>query len=153
MPSLRWCLERAPRRLLLAIARARGITGLWEVSKSELVDELERRLVDSVAIDELMTSLSSAEQAVLQDLMLADGRMPMHAVTRQYGEIRAFRPWREDEPGRPWDNPASPRRTPELPRARLHRCRAQGPGHSCRNQSPPSQTGGAIHSPRFRPSR
>jgi hypothetical protein len=97
-----------PRRFLLAILRARGLPVPWEAPKAALIDALVEALAEPAAVQLLLTGLSPSEQKVLQDLLLADGPLPRRHLTRQYGTLPPYRPWRSEAPARPWEAPVSP---------------------------------------------
>jgi hypothetical protein len=108
MATLHQHLEATPRRMLLAIARARNLPVPWDAPKAELVTTLAGALLDPAQLSQLIPSLSGAEQAVLDDLVTAGGRLPRHFVVRRHGDLRPYRPWRSDAPRRPWEDPISP---------------------------------------------
>ncbi len=108
MANLRQHLSATPRRLLLAIGRARHIRLPWEAPKTTLVEILAQALVDSTQLQPLLLTLSQAEQAVLEELLLTKGRLHRRHLTRRHGDLRPYRPWQVDAPRRPWANPISP---------------------------------------------
>ena len=92
MATLYQHLGTMPRRTLLAIARARGLPVPWDAPKAELVTTLAVALLDVAGLSQAIASLSGAEQAVLDDLVMAGGRLPRHFVVRRHGELPSYRP-------------------------------------------------------------
>jgi hypothetical protein len=108
MATLYQHLSATPRRMLLAIARARDIRFPWEAPRSALVELLAAALADAGALDRVLQALPAAERSVLEDLLAAGGRMPRRHLAGRYGEVRPYRPWQPGAPRRPWEAPISP---------------------------------------------
>lgn len=108
MTDLRELLNNSTRRFLLAIGRACGLPLSWGAPKTTLVDELAEALLDDQRLTRLWSEISDTELAILRILQSAGGRLPSRYLTRRFGELRPYRPWRSSEPSRPWQNPASP---------------------------------------------
>jgi hypothetical protein len=108
MATLRQYLAATPRRMLLAIAQARGVRIPWEAPKTALVTVLADKLLDSAQLGQVLESFSEAEHRVLNDLVAVGGRIPRRYLAYRYGDVRPYRPWQPDAPCRPWENPVSP---------------------------------------------
>lgn len=108
MPSLRQLLESTPYPLLCVIARQRDLTVPHNCPKADLVDTLDDALAIPERLQVTLEKLSPAELSVLEDLRLAGGRLPRYHLARRHGDLRRYRPWQEDAPPRPWENPQSP---------------------------------------------
>lgn len=101
MATLYQHLAATPRRMLLAIARARSLRIPWEAPKATLVELLADALADADALGHVVQALPEAERAALEDLLAMGGRMPRRHLVHRYGELRPYRPWRPDAPRRP----------------------------------------------------
>lgn len=108
MTTLRQHLAATPRHFLLAIGRARRLRLPWAAPKASLVERLAQILADPAHLAPLLAMLSETEQTVLDDLLLAGGRLPRRHLVRRHGDLRPYRPWRKDSPRRPWEQPLSP---------------------------------------------
>ncbi len=108
MPTLRQLLEVTPYPLLCVIARQRGLKVPRNCPKAELVALTHAELADPERLQATLSTLSPAERAVLHDLHVAGGHLPRYHVARRHGDLRRYRPWRDDAPSRPWENPPSP---------------------------------------------
>lgn len=108
MTTLRQLLEDTAYPLLCVIARQRALTVPHNCSKAALIELAHDTLSEPESLQDALLALSPAEWAVLEDLRLADGRLPRYHVARRHGDFRRYRPWRDDAPLRPWENPRSP---------------------------------------------
>jgi hypothetical protein len=108
MTTLDDLVAATPRRLLVVIARRRGVRFPRDAPKATLVTRLADALADPARLRATLDDLSDAERSVLDDLVIAGGRLPRYHVARRHGDVRAYRPWRPDAPSRPWQNPISP---------------------------------------------
>jgi hypothetical protein len=108
MTTVAHSLAATPRRFLLAIGRARGLSLPWAAPKARLVEILAEQLSNPAGLDRLLPGLSRPERTVLNDILLAGGRVARRYLVEQYGDLRPYRPWRSDEPNRPWEAAISP---------------------------------------------
>ena len=108
MSTLDELLDATPRRLLAVIARQRDVPFPRDAPKATLVDLLGDALADPANLRAALDCLSAAERAVLDDLVIAGGRLPRYHVARRHGDLHPYRPWQPDAPSSPWDDPSSP---------------------------------------------
>jgi hypothetical protein len=108
MPTLREILDDTSYPLLTVIARQRGLTVPHNCSKSDLVALVHEALSDPERLQATLATLSQAERAVLEDLRVAGGHLPRYHLARRHGDLRRHRPWQDDAPARPWEDPQSP---------------------------------------------
>lgn len=102
------CLAKLPFRHLLIIARQHQIYRGQNPSKAELVDRLTVALLRPDVINRALQRLSHAQREALDAVVAAGGELPWRDFRQRFGDIRPYRPWREEAPERPWEAPISP---------------------------------------------
>lgn len=108
MPTLHEILKDTPYPLLTVIARQRGLTVPHNCPKDNLIALVHQALSDPERLRATLATLSESERSVLEDLCIAGGHLPRYHVTRRHGGLRRYRPWQDDAPSQPWENPQSP---------------------------------------------
>ncbi|MFQ5859689.1 MAG: hypothetical protein ACE5LU_29185, partial [Anaerolineae bacterium] len=106
--KLRDCLANVPYRGLLIIARVHNVYRGQNPPKAELVERLTLALQRPEGLTRALEQLTPDERQALDALITAGGRMPWPAFRERFGDIRPYRPWQEDAPRRPWEDPVSP---------------------------------------------
>jgi hypothetical protein len=101
-------LDHTSYPLLYVIAQQQELRIRRNAPKAELIAALTTAFSDLTALRARFDSLTSAERAVLDDLVRAGGRLPRYHVARRHGDFRDYRPWQPDAPARPWEAPISP---------------------------------------------
>jgi hypothetical protein len=89
--KLKSCLTALPFRNLRVIARLLDVKRGQNTPKTVLVERLTTALLDTA-----------------DALVAAGGEMPWRVFRERFGDIRPYRPWRDDAPDRPWETPISP---------------------------------------------
>lgn len=69
--------------------------------------QAQAALATVVDVGRAYRSLSKADLEALKALQAAGGMLPLHVFTAKYGEIRPYKPWRDDSPSQPWKRPIS----------------------------------------------
>jgi hypothetical protein len=108
MTTLRQLLADTSRQLLVVIARQRRVPFPRDAPKGALVDLLAHALADPAQLYAALDGLSDAERAVLDDLLVAGGRLPRSHLARRHGDFHPYRPWQPEAPSQPWESPTSP---------------------------------------------
>lgn len=108
MSTLHELLAQTSYPLLCVIGRQRGLRVPHNIAKADLVAYLALALADPDALQAACAALPSAAKAVLEELILADGRLPRYHIARRHGDLRPYRPWQPDAPARPWEHPQTP---------------------------------------------
>jgi len=106
--KLQSCLAQLPFRNLRVIAQLLDVRRGQNTPKAALVERLTTALLDTRVLERALEQLSADERAVLDALVAAGGQMPGRVFRERFGDIRPYRPWREDAPDRPWETPISP---------------------------------------------
>jgi hypothetical protein len=106
--KLRGCLLQQTWRTLRAIARVRKLPFDDHLPKQDSASRLAQHLVEPDSLLQVLSGLSLEAQAALRALIEADGQMRREVFTARFGSIRPYKPWRDDAPPAPWENPASP---------------------------------------------
>lgn len=106
--DLQSCVARQSRRVLQALASARGWTLDTSRPKGDLVNSIWQRLADTTPFPSLLAALSPEAHATLRALLAAGGQLPQPDFIYRFGVLRPYRPWRKEEPPAPWEHPASP---------------------------------------------
>ncbi|MBZ0274806.1 MAG: WYL domain-containing protein [Anaerolineae bacterium] len=68
---------------------------------------LRHFLLGQNQMQKVIRQLADEEQAALMALKAHDGRMAHGTFTQAFGQIRRYRPWRDDAPPHPWRRPIS----------------------------------------------
>lgn len=100
------CLQRTPRRTLLAISRANSFACASRATKAELEAVLAQQLARryrSASAAQLPAHLMEALHALARHR----GQMPLVQFEQRFGPIRPYRPWRSGEVRNPWHAPLS----------------------------------------------
>lgn len=105
--SLDTMLERRSWRELRATAHAHGLRFNTNLDKETAHERLHRELVDG-QLRRSFRALTLHDRAALSALQAAEGTLYLHEFVGAFGEIRAYKPWREDAPIHPWRRPVSP---------------------------------------------
>ncbi len=94
---------------LRSTAHAHGLTFHTKQSKTQVYERLYSNLVDEGVLRKRFRQLSEDERGALRALQATEnGRLPLHLFQKAYGNIRIYRPWREDgTPKQPWKKPQS----------------------------------------------
>jgi len=108
MMTLEECLQQLPWRTIAAIAQAQALAYTHRHDKPTLCARLAAAIVDPERWQATWHALSPEAQAALRALSEADGLMRQEVFTARFGPIRPYKPWRDDAPAAPWENPASP---------------------------------------------
>jgi hypothetical protein len=106
--KLKSCLTALPFRNLRVIARLLDVKRGQNTPKTVLVERLTTALLDTAVLERALQQLAPDERAVLDALVAAGGEMPWRVFRERFGDIRPYRPWRDDAPDRPWETPISP---------------------------------------------
>ena len=105
MATLQSVLENRTWRGLMVTAKAHQMPFHTQQNKQEakayLGEQLPTRLQGAVK------KLSSAQKEGLMSLKAHQGAMPLYRFQAHFGEIRPYRPWRDDAPAHPWRHPIS----------------------------------------------
>lgn len=107
LDSLHNALEQRSWRELRAIAQAHGLRFNTNLDKRSAHERLHRELVDKGQLRRSFRALTLEDRAALIALQAAGGTLVLHEFVAVFGEIRAYRPWREDAPVHPWRRPVS----------------------------------------------
>lgn len=94
-------------RGLRGTCMAHGLRFNTNFTRQEGAEHLKKALLDSGRLKRALYSLPAAERAPLVALQAAGGVLPLHRFVRRFGEIRPYRPWRDDSPRYPWKRPVS----------------------------------------------
>lgn len=109
LPSLQNCLETSTWRRLLGIMDSHGLPCSTRWRKGELIQSLHPHLSDPAVLRQVVLSLGDPARRALSALLRASGQLPASSFTATFGDVRPYRPWREDSPNpEPWQNPSSP---------------------------------------------
>lgn len=100
------CLHHTPVRTLLALCQANGFACPAPVPKAELAAWLHGRLASRCRAPYL-AQLSHDQLAILHALAQQPAPWPLPQFEVRFGQIRRYRPWRQDEPRYPWRAPVS----------------------------------------------
>lgn len=106
--TLEECLQQLPWRTIAAIAQALALPYTHRHGKSTLCARLAAAIMEPERWQATWRALSPEARAALRALSEADGLMCQEAFTARFGSIRPYKPWRDDAPVAPWENPASP---------------------------------------------
>lgn len=91
---------------LRSTAHAHGLPFHTKHTKAQVYDRLYHHLVDEGRLKRRFKQLSDEERAALAVLQAGGGSLRLHHFQKSYGEIRVYRPWREDgTPKQPWKSP------------------------------------------------
>ena len=102
------CLQQHPWRTLKAIFRAYDLPFTPLPDKSTVCARLAAAILEPERLQATWRALSPEAQAALRALSEADGQMRREVFISRFGSIRPYKPWRDDAPVAPWQNPASP---------------------------------------------
>lgn len=91
---------------LRATAKAHWLHFNTNHSRAEATERLATQL-DQRQLKRVLRQLLPAEKSALQSLHACGGMMPLHQFVALYGEIRPYKPWREDHHKFPWKRPIS----------------------------------------------
>jgi len=105
--TLEECLRQLPWRTIAATAQAQALPYTHRHDKSTLCTRLAAAILEPERWQATWRALSPEAQAALRALAEADGLMRQEVFAR-FGSIRPYKPWRDDAPAAPWENPASP---------------------------------------------
>lgn len=100
------CLHRTPVRTLLALCQANGFTCPSRAPKAELAAWLHVRLA-SRCRPAYLAQLPQDQATLLQALAQLPAPVPWAQFEARFGQIRDYRPWRQDAPRHPWRAPVS----------------------------------------------
>lgn len=108
--SLANALQSASWHQLFAIARAHGLRVSNRWAKDDLVATLHTHLGHPNTFPAIITLLPPSVHDALRTLVHAQGRLPLIAFTRQFGQFHPYRPWRKEakQSPKPWEKPTSP---------------------------------------------
>lgn len=108
--SLATALQTASWHHLFALARAHGLRVSNRWAKDDLVATLHTHLTHPNTFPPILTRLPPSVHDALRTLVRAQGRLPLTAFTRQFGQIHPYRPWRKDARStpKPWEQPVTP---------------------------------------------
>jgi hypothetical protein len=102
------CLEQHPWRTLKAIFRAYELPFTPSPDKPTVCARLAAAIMEPERLQATWRALSPEAQAALRALAEADGQMRREVFIARFGSIHPYKPWRDDAPPAPWENPASP---------------------------------------------
>jgi len=102
------CLEQHPWRTLKAIFRAYELPFTPSPDKPTVCARLAAAIMEPGRLQATWRALSAEAQAALRALAETDGQMRREVFIAHFGSIRPYKPWRDDAPPAPWENPASP---------------------------------------------
>lgn len=106
--ELHTCLQQHPWRTLKAIFRVYDLPFTPSPDKPTVCARLVAAITEPERLQATWQALSAEAQAALRALAEADGLMRREVFTARFGSIRPYKPWRDDAPPAPWENPASP---------------------------------------------
>ncbi len=107
MIALQDMLKERTHRDLELIARAHKLPFTRRESKANGLAKLSKALQDG-AYQSAFKSLTSEHTVALHALVAGGGWLPLPRFTAHFGEIRPYKPWRDDfAPRHPWRYPAS----------------------------------------------
>jgi len=106
--TLEECLQQLPWRTIAAIAQAQALPYTHRHDKPTICARLAAAIIEPERLPATWRALSPEAQAALRALIEADGQMRREVFTARFGSIRPYKPWREETPPAPWENPASP---------------------------------------------
>ena len=94
------------------LVRLRAIARFWDVElttnrQRDAAAQLAEAMARPEAAAEAWDALPDDQRPALEELLAAGGQMPLRIFARQWGEIRAMGPGRQERE-RPWQEPASP---------------------------------------------
>ncbi len=105
--SLQRCLTAQSWHTLYALSRANTIPFHGQWSQSEAAAALATAFHER-PLTPLLNTVSSEARAALCALLRAGGQLAQDEFVYRFGEYRPYRPWREDAPAAPWEQPRSP---------------------------------------------
>jgi len=109
LPNLQQCLAAASWRHLLALMAGHGLPCSTRWRKDDLIAALLAHLQDAVTWRRRLPELGESAYAALRSLLQADGALPAITFQATFGQLRPYRPWRQETSGPPpWQAPASP---------------------------------------------
>lgn len=109
LPTLQECLETSTWRRLLAIMNSHGLPCSTRWRKDELIQTLHPHLSAPAVLRQVVLNLGDPARKALSALLQAGGQLPANPFATAFGDVRPYRPWREDSVDpEPWQNPASP---------------------------------------------
>ncbi len=109
--KLKQCLNQYNWYMLRAIVLARSLEHAREPTKSDLVALLANDILSKSGEGLSDSPLSDEAQRALETLIALGGQMPLNKFGRRFGQIRPYKPWRQDNPHHPWRSPISPAET------------------------------------------
>ncbi|MCB9452455.1 MAG: WYL domain-containing protein [Anaerolineaceae bacterium] len=74
---------------------------------AEALAALHHFLLGQNQLAKVIRQLADDERAALMALKAHDGRIMRYIFTQRFGQIRRYRPWRDDAPPHPWRRPIS----------------------------------------------
>jgi len=104
--DLRVCLENYPVPMLRAIAYSQGIKTKNE-TKSELIDRIMDHVLRPEIIAMNLAMLTVEERAALDRVIAAGGKIAVHGLAREFGEVRRLGAGRLERL-KPWIKPQTP---------------------------------------------
>ena len=106
--TLEECLQQLPWRTIAAIAQAQAQPYTHRHDKPTFCARLAAAIIEPERLQATWRALSTEAQAALRALVEAGGQMRREVFTARFGSIRPYKPWRDDAPVAPWENPVSP---------------------------------------------
>ena len=100
------CLHRTPLRTLLALCQANGFACDRHAPKAALETLLVARLA-ARSRPAYLAQLPPDQLALLHTLAQQLEPTPLAPFQARFGQIRPYRPWRQDGPLHPWRSPVS----------------------------------------------
>ncbi len=90
-----------------AASLAHGLGFDTTQTKQQGYERLRCALLREGRLKHAFHALTPEEREPLIALQMAGGSLPLYEFTERFGEIRRYRPWREDSPRHPWRHPIS----------------------------------------------
>jgi hypothetical protein len=87
MITLRAALQATSWRLLIFIARRRGLSLSSKTRKADLISQLTQLLPDPANLANALAALSPAQRQALDDLLIARGRLPLRHLHSRHGNL------------------------------------------------------------------
>lgn len=94
-------------RMLKATARANRLRFDNKPPKCEQIETLYGQMVAQESLWRAYRDLTAQDIEALQALHASDNHLPLYTFSQAFGEIRPYKPWREDGPRYPWKRPVS----------------------------------------------
>lgn len=100
-------LEHRTWYTLRAAALAHGLGFDTTQTKQQGYERVRCALLNEGRLKRAFRALTPDEREPLIALRMAGGSLPLYEFAARFGNIRRYRPWREDSPRHPWRHPIS----------------------------------------------